>query len=70
MATQARVAGVGVFVLGGSLLFAGDICNTNIYDPADRASHKAVRAMFETCEVCGWDPTLAATAEGVPPPIR
>ena len=28
-------------------LFAGDICNTNVYDPADRASHKAVRAMFE-----------------------
>src|SRR3954451_4238405 len=24
-------------------LFAGDICNTNIYDPADAASHKAVR---------------------------
>src|SRR5207237_6550952 len=22
-------------------LFAGDICNTNVYDPADRASHKA-----------------------------
>src|SRR5512132_3633500 len=28
-------------------LFAGDICNTNVYDPADPASHKAVRAMFE-----------------------
>jgi betaine-homocysteine S-methyltransferase len=28
-------------------LFAGDICNTNIFDPADAASHKAVRAMFE-----------------------
>src|SRR5215468_6410687 len=28
-------------------LFAGDICNTNIYDPGDTASHKAVRAMFE-----------------------
>jgi betaine-homocysteine S-methyltransferase len=33
-------------------LFAGDICNTNIYDPADAASHKAVRAMFE--EQVGW----------------
>ena len=32
--------------------FAGDICNTNVYDPADRASHKAVRAMFE--EQVGW----------------
>jgi len=28
-------------------LFAGDICNTNIFDPNDAASHKAVRAMFE-----------------------
>jgi betaine-homocysteine S-methyltransferase len=28
-------------------LFAGDICNTNVYDPGDQASHAAVRAMFE-----------------------
>src|SRR5437899_5308693 len=28
-------------------LFACDICNTNVYDPADSASHKAVRAQFE-----------------------
>src|SRR4029453_10148054 len=28
-------------------LFAGDICNTNVYDPADTGSHKAVRSMFE-----------------------
>jgi betaine-homocysteine S-methyltransferase len=33
-------------------LFAGDICNTNIYDPTDAASHKAVRGMFE--EQVGW----------------
>src|SRR6185369_8742476 len=33
-------------------LLAGDICNTNVYDPADPASHKAVRAMFE--EQVGW----------------
>jgi betaine-homocysteine S-methyltransferase len=33
-------------------LFAGDICNTNIYDPASAASHKAARAMFE--EQVGW----------------
>ena len=33
-------------------LFAGDICNTNVYDPADPASHAAVRAMFE--EQVGW----------------
>lgn len=33
-------------------LFAGDICNTNVFDPADRSSHRAVRGMFE--EQVGW----------------
>jgi betaine-homocysteine S-methyltransferase len=33
-------------------LFAGDICNTNVYDPASPATHGAVRAMFE--EQVGW----------------
>ncbi|MEO5770916.1 MAG: homocysteine S-methyltransferase family protein [Burkholderiaceae bacterium] len=33
-------------------LLAGGICNTNIYDPADPASHAAVRAMFE--EQVAW----------------
>jgi betaine-homocysteine S-methyltransferase len=33
-------------------LFAGDICNTNVYDPSDAGSHKAVRKMFE--EQVGW----------------
>ena len=39
-------------------LFAGDICNTNVYDPADADSQKACRAMFE--EQVGW-----AAAAGV-----
>jgi betaine-homocysteine S-methyltransferase len=33
-------------------LFAGDVCNTNIYDPADASTHQAVRAMFE--EQVAW----------------
>lgn len=33
-------------------LFSGGICNTNIYDPADPASARVVRAMFE--EQVGW----------------
>ena len=33
-------------------LFAGDVCNTNVFDPADPFSRKAVRAMFE--EQIGW----------------
>jgi len=28
-------------------LLAGDVCNTNVFDPADAGSRKAVRAMFE-----------------------
>jgi len=41
----------GVAMESGAL-FAGDICNTNVYDAGDAASHKAVRAMFE--EQVGW----------------
>ncbi|HET9331403.1 MAG TPA: homocysteine S-methyltransferase family protein [Steroidobacteraceae bacterium] len=33
-------------------LFAGDICNTNIYDPADKASLKEVERIF--AEQVGW----------------
>src|SRR5215471_8993951 len=29
------------------VLFAGDICNTNVFNPADASSRSAVRAMFE-----------------------
>ena len=32
---------------GGNLLVAGDICNTNIYDPADKSTHAEVRKMFD-----------------------
>jgi betaine-homocysteine S-methyltransferase len=35
-----------------STLFAGNVCNTNVFDPNDRASHAAVRAMFE--EQVAW----------------
>ncbi|HEY6822827.1 MAG TPA: homocysteine S-methyltransferase family protein, partial [Steroidobacteraceae bacterium] len=33
-------------------LFAGDLCNTNIYDPADSKSVKAVERIFD--EQVGW----------------
>ena len=42
-------------------LFAGDICNTNLFDPADPASRKTIRAMFE--EQVGW--TVDAGADYV-----
>jgi betaine-homocysteine S-methyltransferase len=37
---------------GSGTLFAGDICNSNIYDPGDRKTHRAVRRMFD--EQIGW----------------
>ncbi|MQA07543.1 MAG: homocysteine S-methyltransferase family protein [Pseudonocardiaceae bacterium] len=33
-------------------LLAGNVCNTNVYDPADGRSHAQVRSMFE--EQIGW----------------
>ena len=33
-------------------LVAGNICNTNVYEPDDPATHKVVRAMFD--EQVGW----------------
>jgi betaine-homocysteine S-methyltransferase len=48
---QALQIAEGVASEHGSL-FAGNICNTNIYDPADATTHKAVRGMFE--EQVAW----------------
>jgi hypothetical protein len=39
-------------------------------DPHALALEFARSAFRHACEVCDWDPALAATAEGVPPPIR
>jgi len=39
-------------------------------DPHALALEFARSAFRHACAVCEWDPTLAATAEGVPPPIR
>ena len=46
MIRQALSVAAGVARQTGTLL-AGNICNTNIFDPADPDSHKAVRQMFE-----------------------
>ena len=37
---------------GGDALVAGDICNTNIYNPDDKSSHDEVRKMF--AEQVAW----------------
>jgi hypothetical protein len=39
-------------------------------DPRAVALEFARSAFSHACAVCDWDPTLAATAESVPPPIR
>lgn len=36
----------------GEPMVAGNICNTNIYDPVDKNSHRQVQAMFD--EQVGW----------------
>jgi Family of unknown function (DUF5996) len=39
-------------------------------DPHDAAVAFARSAFRHACSVCEWDPALAATAQGVPPPLR
>jgi len=39
-------------------------------DPHGAALDFAQSAVRHGCQACGWDPQLAASAEGVPPPIR
>ena len=38
-------------------------------DPQARALEFAFSAFRHACNVCDWDPTLAASAEGSPPPV-
>ena len=49
---RAALAIAGTVAAEGDALLAGNICNTNLYDPGDKASHAVVRAMFE--EQVGW----------------
>ena len=39
-------------------------------DPHAAALDFARSAVRHACTVCGWDPSLAASADGVPPPVR
>ncbi len=54
--------------LGEYVLDWGDIRESP--DPHALALEFARSAFRHSCSVCDWDPVLAATAEGVPPPIR
>jgi hypothetical protein len=39
-------------------------------DPHASALAFARSAVLHACAVCGWEPALAASAEGIPPPVR
>ena len=39
-------------------------------DPRAQALEFAHSAFRHACQVCGWDPELAATLDGTPPPVR
>lgn len=56
-------AGLGEYVLGWE-----DIRQSP--DPHALAVEFMRAAFRHACTVCDWDPALAATAEGIPPPIR
>jgi hypothetical protein len=56
-------ADLGEYVLDWDEVRASD-------DPRAVAVEFARSAFRHACEVCGWDPALAGTAEGTPPPVR
>jgi Family of unknown function (DUF5996) len=55
--------GLGEYILDSDGLGAGP-------DPRAAALEFARSAFRHACAICGWDMTLAASAEGTPPPIR
>ena len=54
---------LGEYVLDWDDVIASD-------DPHGLALEFARSAFRHACEICEWDPALAATAEGTPPPVR
>ena len=54
--------------LGEYVLDWGDIRESP--DPHALAVEFASSAFRHACSVCKWDPALAATAQGIPPPVR
>lgn len=53
--------------LGEFILDWDDVCAAA--RPHDDALAFALSAVRHACAVCGWDPALAASTEGVPPPV-
>ena len=55
--------------LGGEYLLDWDAVR-GAADPHAAALDFARRVFRHACAVCGWDPALAASADGSPPPVR
>jgi hypothetical protein len=55
-------AGLGEYVLDWDDARAGP-------DPHRAALEFAQSAVWHACAVCGWDPALSASAQGIPPPV-
>jgi hypothetical protein len=53
--------------LGEYVLDWDEVCSSP--DPRDFALEFARSAFLHACLVCDWDPALAASAEGTPPPV-
>jgi hypothetical protein len=53
--------------LGEYILKWSDVCSSS--DPLSTALEFAHTAFLHACAVCQWDPALAASAEGTPPPV-
>jgi hypothetical protein len=53
--------------LGEYILDWEDVCAAS--DPHAVALEFARSAFHHACAVCNWDPALAATADGIPPPV-
>src|SRR5262245_14260839 len=55
--------------LGGEYILDWDAVRSTA-DPHSTGLDFARRVFRHACAVCGWDPTLAASSEGSPPPVR
>ena len=64
----ARRPPAGTTTLGEFILDWDDVCASD--DPFGTALAFARSLVLHACDVCAWDPALAASIEGDPPPVR
>ena len=54
--------------LGEYILDWDDVCAADA--PGAMATAFALSAVRHSCAICGWDPDLSASVDGIPPPVR